>query len=442
MSDDDGDVFDVAAERERSMKSKEKIWKGKRKAADADLQKAFADALADPDACSSNGKLSQIEEMIKKRKLITSRSQASELRQRAIKVFGTEEQFNLIYADPPWEHDSDTHQCAPTYQTMSTKDLAALPVAGLAADDSVLVMWATFNMLDAALSIMAAWGFEYKTIFIVWVKVDRCGNPIYRMKSGYTKPCAEFALLGLRGEMMVKERAEIINSILRARPRGHSRKPSIVRDMIPRLFGDYPRIELFGRAKAADWFVWGNQTSAFSNDWTPKQDDDVEGLFLPRLIDRKKQRNDRVARASRGDGFACSMSARSVGTSFGSLHYEFDADDTLTPEERMPNDDHEHDGTRPCCRPACEVVPDDQLRNMTRISAYFTDKGSYAAVRNSLYTRLSEAYVRHRSDWVRRQQQRNADEFYAIKHNKKGKPVRLTAHNPETPTLDESDDTK
>ena len=45
--------------------------------------------------------------------------------------------------------------------------------------------------------------------------------------------------------------------------REHSRKPAVVRDMITRLFGDIPRVELFARESTDGWTVLGNDTGRF-----------------------------------------------------------------------------------------------------------------------------------------------------------------------------------
>src|SRR5438128_2250617 len=66
--------------------------------------------------------------------------------------------FGAIYADPPWQFQAwagarlsgDRRSCAatkPHYQTMSDEEIAALPVAELAAPDCVLLMWTCWPVL-------------------------------------------------------------------------------------------------------------------------------------------------------------------------------------------------------------------------------------------------------------------------------------------------------
>lgn len=54
--------------------------------------------------------------------------------------------YTVIYADPPWRYAQKGLQGAAErhYPTMGIEELCALPVAELAAPDSVLFMWATF----------------------------------------------------------------------------------------------------------------------------------------------------------------------------------------------------------------------------------------------------------------------------------------------------------
>ena len=47
---------------------------------------------------------------------------------------------------------------------MGIEELCALPVADLAAPDSVLFLWATFPQLPETLRLIKAWGFQYKSV--------------------------------------------------------------------------------------------------------------------------------------------------------------------------------------------------------------------------------------------------------------------------------------
>jgi N6-adenosine-specific RNA methylase IME4 len=424
------DIFDVPAERERRRAAMRRTWAPKRAALDEELKATLAAALASPDPCAANAELRQFEELLAKRKRATADVEAEALAAAAAAYFGTTRQYTIIYADPPWRYKNTKHLSGTEtrYKTMSHTELAAMPVAGLAAPDAVLVMWTTFHMIDAAASLFNAWGFELLTVLFVWVKVDRSGAPVYS-QGAFTRPCSEFALLGTRGKsLQIRQRTELLGSILRSRPRGHSRKPAVVADAIVRIFGDFPRIELFARRSPPDWDVWGDQTTRYANEATggdsdgdSADDDDEElaGLFVPRKIDRRKMKRDRFRRVDVA-GAAESWKAVSTSTSIGILDHEFDAE-VQAPRAWAPSgasEAHDHDGTRPCCRPLAETLRGtDELRNTAMLSSYLERRGGYATMRNTLYTHSSEASVRAARDIIRQQQDHNADMLFAINYN-------------------------
>ena len=51
------------------------------------------------------------------------------------------EKFSIIYADPPWRYEQKNRQGSAElhYPTMSIEEICSLPVADLAAKDSVFV---------------------------------------------------------------------------------------------------------------------------------------------------------------------------------------------------------------------------------------------------------------------------------------------------------------
>ena len=83
--------------------------------------------------------------------------------------------YSVIYADPPWRYAQKGLQGAAEkhYPTMGIDELCTLPVADLAAPDSVLFLWATFPQLPEALRLIKAWGFTYKSVAFVWLKKNR-----------------------------------------------------------------------------------------------------------------------------------------------------------------------------------------------------------------------------------------------------------------------------
>lgn len=167
--------------------------------------------------------------------------------------------YELIYADPPWRYRSGKVQGAAInhYATMSDEELYQLPVAEIAADNCVLLLWATFPKLPEALRLIEAWGFQYKTVGFVWVKTNPSGNGFFPGLGWWTRSNAEICLLAVRGKP--KRQCAGISQLIISHRERHSKKPDIVRDLAVSLVGDVPRIELFARETPPGWDVWGNE---------------------------------------------------------------------------------------------------------------------------------------------------------------------------------------
>ncbi len=175
--------------------------------------------------------------------------------------------YGAILADPPWafltysgKHVT-AHRCAEDhYPTMSMEELQALPVASWAAQDCTLFLWTVDSHLDEALDLMDAWGFKYKTVAFVWVKVAKNGAP--RIGMGYwTRKSAELCLLGTRGSPPRLSKG--VRQVIMAPRREHSRKPEEVYDRIEALVAG-PYLEMFARQSRLGWDAWGNEVERFT----------------------------------------------------------------------------------------------------------------------------------------------------------------------------------
>lgn len=171
------------------------------------------------------------------------------------------EPYQIIYADPPWRYDQKSLQGAAEkhYATMSMEELCRLPVERIAAKDSLLFLWATFPQLPAALRLVSAWGFKYKTVAFLWLKKNRRADSWFFGLGFWTRGNAELCLLATRGHP--KRKAANIHQFIISPIEAHSKKPDIVRDKIVALAGDVPRIELFARQETPGWDVWGNEVA-------------------------------------------------------------------------------------------------------------------------------------------------------------------------------------
>lgn len=171
--------------------------------------------------------------------------------------------YEIIYADPPWKYVfSATAQRAVTnhYPVMTPEEMKCVPVKEIAADNSVLLMWATFPKLKEALDLMDAWGFRYSTTAFVWIKQNKRTPSLFWGMGYYTRSNAEILLLGVKGKPL-KRLSHSIHQIVFAPVAEHSKKPDVIREKIVELFGDLPRIELFARQTYPGWDCWGNEVN-------------------------------------------------------------------------------------------------------------------------------------------------------------------------------------
>ena len=135
----------------------------------------------------------------------------------------------LIF-DPPWDYEwlSLAGRAAPGYATMSHAELLALDVSGWAEDNCHLYLWTTNNFLTRAVDLMAAWGFQHKTV-LTWVK-PRIGL------GSYFRNTTEQVLFGVRGDLTT--RVDNIPTHFEAPTTGHSEKPDVFYDLVRRA--SYP----------------------------------------------------------------------------------------------------------------------------------------------------------------------------------------------------------
>lgn len=177
-----------------------------------------------------------------------------------VDIVAPKKKYNIIYADPPWKHDAwVAGNKAPNlhYPTMTTEEISALPISELADSDCALFLWATYPHLPEALQVIKAWGFDYSTAAFVWVKKNKTADTPFFGCGAWTRANSEICLLATRGHVQRLDAS--ISQIIEAPIEEHSKKPDIVRELIERLVGKLPRIELFCRNPAVGWDVWGNE---------------------------------------------------------------------------------------------------------------------------------------------------------------------------------------
>jgi N6-adenosine-specific RNA methylase IME4/ParB-like chromosome segregation protein Spo0J len=171
-----------------------------------------------------------------------------------------ERRWPVILADPPWDFEvwaleKQTSHPTHHYPVMSLAEVCALPVAELAADDSVLFLWTTVPLLEKTFEVIRAWGFEYKS-GLAWDKeIPGLG---YWVRGQH-----ELLLIATRGNPPLPSTQNVPASVIRERRREHSRKPEASYVVIEGMFPDLPKLELFARQCRPGWDVWGNETEKF-----------------------------------------------------------------------------------------------------------------------------------------------------------------------------------
>jgi N6-adenosine-specific RNA methylase IME4 len=172
--------------------------------------------------------------------------------------------FDIIYADPPWHYKvwsaKGTGRSAEQhYSVLSHQEIVTLPMKNLAADNSVLLLWAIWPNLVQALQVGQAWGFEYKTCVFLWAKTNKRESSTFFLGLGYyTRANTEPCLLFTRGKPLPRYSRSVRQLVVEP-IKTHSEKPKL-HNQITELFGsETSRLELFGRVLVPGWTVLGNE---------------------------------------------------------------------------------------------------------------------------------------------------------------------------------------
>jgi N6-adenosine-specific RNA methylase IME4 len=163
--------------------------------------------------------------------------------------------YRVITADPPWPYDvrqaDPSHRATHPYPQMSIPEICALDVAAIAHTDSILWLWTTNHHIEQALAVVAAWGFQQRTI-LTWAK-DRMGMGDWLR--GQTEHC----LFAVRGQPIVTLTNQ--TTLLHGPVRANSQKPEEFFELVESLCPAPRYLELFARKPRPGWDVWGDEVS-------------------------------------------------------------------------------------------------------------------------------------------------------------------------------------
>ena len=180
--------------------------------------------------------------------------------------------YRVLYADPPWKFNNigkkpstekstlfHSMNSEKHYDVMPLQDLKDMPINNVMDGNSALFLWVLGGYLQQGLDLMYHWGYTYKAVAFVWVKVHKSGK-LRNNLGPWTLPGSEMCLLGTRGNVHkdyavgYTEKQVHTGEVL-----AHSKKPDEFRRKIERMFPDQNRLELFAREENSGWDVFGNQ---------------------------------------------------------------------------------------------------------------------------------------------------------------------------------------
>ncbi|ORE89759.1 MT-A70 family methyltransferase [Aurantimonas sp. 22II-16-19i] len=180
--------------------------------------------------------------------------------------------YDLVVIDPPWPWEAYSDkglEKSPEaqYQTMTLAEIAALRVGDLLTPAGVVVMWATWPLIDRQAAILAGWGLRVVTGG-VWAK--RTVNGKLRWGTGHVlRSVCEPFLIGRLTESRIA-RGKVPNLVetladaaLDGLAREHSRKPEEFYQLVERLVPDGRRADLFARQRRPGWDAFGNEADKF-----------------------------------------------------------------------------------------------------------------------------------------------------------------------------------
>ena len=209
------------------------------------------------------------------------------------------EKYQIIYADPPWQYERNSaklsNQCEAHYPTMTFQELKDLAINTIADTHCALYLWTSNPMLPKAISLIEHWGFEYKTVFKVWRKVNNDGSNVM-VPGWWSRSSTELLLVATKGNPLSRYKtSNHIEQQEYTSVRGvHSEKPDEIRECIENFMQVDHKIELFARKVVENWDAWGLEVPGFfySENSNIIYSEDTRSIGIQvNMFDVKKTRN-------------------------------------------------------------------------------------------------------------------------------------------------------
>lgn len=175
-----------------------------------------------------------------------------------MRLLGDTVKYKTIVADPPWPvrqppktWKTGTVNAKLPYQSMTLKQITALPVANLADESCHLYVWTVNRFVRDTYDVVSAWGFT-PAMLLTWCKTPMGIGPGRQYAS-----TTEFVLFAWRGPQE-REPKRIETNWWNWKRGKHSAKPESFQDIVEQV-SPAPRLELFARRKRLGWHAWGNE---------------------------------------------------------------------------------------------------------------------------------------------------------------------------------------
>jgi N6-adenosine-specific RNA methylase IME4 len=170
-----------------------------------------------------------------------------------------------ILADPPWNFRTwsakgQGRSPSQHYDVMAFDEIAALPVASIAAKGCWLFLWAPSQHQANAHLLMQRWGFTFSSTAFIWIKTKKDGTGFVFGTGKTTLKSGEICLLGKRGKP--RRNSGGVKELILAPRREHSRKPDQQYERVEE-FCSGPYVELFARQRWPGWISWGREVGLF-----------------------------------------------------------------------------------------------------------------------------------------------------------------------------------